>query len=107
MAERVTGGHGGAGGELGHEEIPSRSYRTGTDLSSRRGLRNAAALGGREVGDDEVAGGALRTRRHGERRPRMRTRRPARRSPKPRSRGGRVVARPAITSSVSTISSGS
>src|SRR5207244_2985172 len=39
--------------------------------------------------------------------PRMRTRRPARRSPKPRRRGGRIVARPAITSSVSTISSGS
>src|SRR5207253_6141630 len=69
LAERVTRGHGAAGGELGHGEVPSGRYRTGPDVSSRRGLRAAAAFGGREVGDDEVARGAVGTRRHGERRP--------------------------------------
>src|SRR5438093_7694943 len=48
-------------------KVPSGSYRTGPDVSSRRGLLDAAVLRGREVGDDDVTGGALGARRHGER----------------------------------------
>src|SRR6266852_1326665 len=48
-------------------EVPSGRYRTGPDVSSRRGLGAASALGAGEVGDDEVAGRALRARRDGQR----------------------------------------